>query len=138
SGGEPKQRASRSSHRWTRPLSGCNRWATASTALATDSSLGELSAPMTRTRIAVLASGGGTNLQAILDYLAALGERRHGEVVVVATDRAKAGALERAEAHGVAGALLSTPARAAGEDLAEVLRRHRAELIVLAGYLRRI
>jgi formyltetrahydrofolate-dependent phosphoribosylglycinamide formyltransferase len=93
---------------------------------------------MTRTRIAVLASGGGTNLQAILDYLAALGERRHGEVVVVATDRAKAGALERAEAHGVAGALLSTPARATGEDLAEVLRRHRAELIVLAGYLRRI
>jgi len=93
---------------------------------------------MTRTRIAVLASGGGTNLQAIIDHFTSLGERRHGDVVVVASDRMKAGALERARAHGVAAALLSTPARSTGEDLAGVLNRHRAELIVLAGYLRQV
>ena len=93
---------------------------------------------MTRTRIAVLASGGGTNLQSILDHFTSLGEWRHGEVVVVASDRVKAGALERARARGIAGEVLSTPVRPAGEDLAEVLRRHDAELIALAGYLRRI
>jgi formyltetrahydrofolate-dependent phosphoribosylglycinamide formyltransferase len=93
---------------------------------------------MTRTRIAVLASGGGTNLQAILDHFARLDERRHGDVVVVASDRINAGALDRARSSGIAAAVLSTAARASGEDLADVLERHRAELVVLAGYLRRI
>ena len=49
-----------------------------------------------RTRIGVLASGGGSNLQAILDYLDALGESRHGDVVLVASNRPDAGALARA------------------------------------------
>lgn len=93
---------------------------------------------MTRTRIAVLASGGGTNLQAILDHFTSLGEKRQGEIVLVASDRMRAGALDRARTHGIAHELLSTPARATGEDLGDVLTRHRVELVVLAGYLRRI
>jgi formyltetrahydrofolate-dependent phosphoribosylglycinamide formyltransferase len=93
---------------------------------------------MTRTRIAVLASGGGTNLQALLDHLDRLGDRRHGDVVVVASDRNNAGALDRARVHGVAAELLATPVRRTGAELGDVLAHHRADLIVLAGYLRQI
>jgi formyltetrahydrofolate-dependent phosphoribosylglycinamide formyltransferase len=88
---------------------------------------------MTRTRIAVLASGGGTNLQAIFDHFQRLGERRHGDVVVVASDRADAGALARARARGVAAERLTASA-----ELAPLLDRHRVALVVLAGYLRHV
>ena len=57
---------------------------------------------MTRTRIGVLASGGGSNLQAILDHLASLGAARHGDVVLVASNRPDAGALARAARAGMA------------------------------------
>ena len=88
---------------------------------------------MTRTRIAVLASGGGTNLQALLDYLEQLGERRAGDVVLVASDRQEAGALARAKRHGIDTATLSS---ANADALAELLATHRVELVALAGYLR--
>jgi formyltetrahydrofolate-dependent phosphoribosylglycinamide formyltransferase len=93
---------------------------------------------MTRTRIAVLASGGGTNLQAILDHFAQRGDRRHGDVVLVASHRTNAGALERARARGIATALVPTPRREDGLELGPVLEQHDIELIALAGYLRRI
>lgn len=93
---------------------------------------------MTRTRIGVLASGGGTNLQAILDYLDELGERRAADVALVASDRREAGALARARDRGIATAVLTTPKRAEGADLGELLAEHAVELVVLAGYLRRI
>jgi phosphoribosylglycinamide formyltransferase-1 len=91
-----------------------------------------------RTRIAVLASGGGTNLQAILDHLERLGDRRHGDVVVVASDRASAGALTRARSRGVAAELIATPARATGSELLDIVDRYQVELIALAGYLRHV
>ena len=94
--------------------------------------------PVTRTRIGVLASGGGTNLQAILDYLDVLGERRSGDVTLVASDRAESGALTRARARGIQTGLLSTPRRPDGAALDELLGEHGVELVVLAGYLRRI
>ena len=53
-----------------------------------------------KARIAVLVSGGGTNLQAILDA-AARGEIPDGEVAMVISDRAGAYALERAQKAGV-------------------------------------
>lgn len=93
---------------------------------------------MTRTRIAVLASGGGTNLQAIIDHLDRLGDRRCGDVVLVASDRADAGALARARIHGVAAETLASPRRAEGATLGPLLERHGIELVVLAGYLRRV
>ena len=52
-------------------------------------------------RIGVLASGGGTNLQAILDHLAARSQARHGDVVLVASNRPDAGALTRADRAGI-------------------------------------
>lgn len=87
-------------------------------------------------RIAVLASGGGTNLQALLDYLATRGERRGGDVVLVASDRPNAGALERARRAGIENAVLRGPRAPDGCELTAVLRRHRVDFIALAGYLR--
>ena len=88
---------------------------------------------MTRTRIAVLASGGGTNLQAILDHFERLGDRRSGDVIVVVSDRPGAGALARARARGIAAEVV-----AASADVDRVLDAHNIELVVLAGYLRHV
>jgi len=89
-----------------------------------------------RSRIAVLASGGGSNLQAIIEHFERLGERRGGDIVFVGSDRTKAGALERAARHNIPFGALATPARPDGLSLDDVLERHRVDLIVLAGYLR--
>ena len=84
-------------------------------------------------RVAVLASGGGSNLQALLDHLDALGARRAADVVLVASDRRGAQALERARARGVAEAVIP---RDDGSALDALLREHSVDLVVLAGYLR--
>jgi phosphoribosylglycinamide formyltransferase-1 len=89
-------------------------------------------------RIAVLASGSGTNLQAILDACAA--GRVDGRVEVVLSNVPEARALERARAAGAAAELLPSKGvsdRAAYDvDLVERLRRHRPDLVCLAGYMR--
>lgn len=89
-----------------------------------------------RSRVAVLASGSGSNLQCILEHFQQLADRRGGDVVVVASDRAGAGALERAVRHDLPGVLLATPDHPNGATLDGVLEEHRIDLIVLAGYLR--
>jgi formyltetrahydrofolate-dependent phosphoribosylglycinamide formyltransferase len=89
-----------------------------------------------KARIAVLASGGGSNLQAILDYIAARGDDRAGDVVLVASDRPDAGALDRARRQGIESALLHSTRVPDGCDPLEILRRHRVDFIALAGYLR--
>lgn len=88
------------------------------------------------TRVAVLASGSGTNLQAILDHQAALGASASAHVILVASDHANAGALTRARDAGVTALALDHTARTSG--LAAILVAHRVEMIVLAGYLRLI
>jgi phosphoribosylglycinamide formyltransferase 1 len=85
-------------------------------------------------RIAVLASGTGSNLQAILDYLDGLGPRAGASVVLVASDRASAGALERARGRGIATAHLDAERR--GDAMADLLVSHGTDIIALAGYLR--
>lgn len=85
-------------------------------------------------RVAVLASGGGTNLQAILDYLDARGDARGATVSLVASDRASAGALDRARRHGVEVVALDKEHR--GDEMARVLESHAIDYIALAGYLR--
>ncbi len=87
------------------------------------------------TRIAVLASGSGSNLQALLGA-ADLG----GEIVLVASDRHDAGALERAAAAGVETALVAFGDyrdRAAWDAaLRERVAAARPDLVVLAGFMR--
>ncbi len=91
-----------------------------------------------KARIAVLVSGGGTNLQAILDA-GARGEIPDGEVVLVISDRAGAYALERAAKAGIPG--LEINKKACGgqapfeEKLIAALEENRIDLIVLAGFL---
>ena len=89
-------------------------------------------------RIAVLASGGGSNLQAILDHFDALGERRAATVAVVASDRSTAGALERAERRSIPTAVLSHDSRDDGQSLDRVVDEHKVDLIALAGYVKMI
>ena len=84
--------------------------------------------------LAVLCSGSGTNLQAILDSLDALGEARPAEVVLVASDRADSPALERAKRRGIATAIIERPDD--GASLVALLESHRARLVALAGYLK--
>lgn len=89
-------------------------------------------------RIAVFASGGGTNLQALLDHFGGAGASR-GRIVLVVSDRADAGALERARRAGVATRVVEVRGRAPDEVAAETLEALReagVELVVLAGYLR--
>ena len=86
--------------------------------------------------VAVLASGAGTNLQALLDRA----NGRDGvEIVAVASDRPGAQAMERAHSAGIpaqAFPLSSFPDRDARDRAMAVwLRKHGAELIVLAGYM---
>jgi phosphoribosylglycinamide formyltransferase 1 len=87
-------------------------------------------------RIAVLASGGGSNLQAILDYFDALGTGAPGRVALVASNRAAAAVLERARARDVHAVAMDAMMREAG--LLALLTEHDIDLIVLAGYLRLI
>jgi formyltetrahydrofolate-dependent phosphoribosylglycinamide formyltransferase len=91
---------------------------------------------VTRCRIGVLASGAGSNLQAILDHLAGLGEARRADVVLVASNRPDAGALALAARAGVATALLRSPHAPQGEELDVVLARHAVDFVALAGYMR--
>jgi len=85
-------------------------------------------------RIAVFASGSGSNLEAIFTYFDALGDRRGGAVALVASDRARAGALDRARSRHVPIGMIADPSD--GGSLDAMLRGHDIELIVLAGYLR--
>ncbi len=90
---------------------------------------------MKRARLAVLVSGRGTNLQAILD--ATQDPDYPAEVVVVASDR-PAYALERAKRAGVPAYVVPwrKDPHEFGRRLAEILDRHGAEWVCLAGFLR--
>jgi formyltetrahydrofolate-dependent phosphoribosylglycinamide formyltransferase len=83
-------------------------------------------------RIAVLASGRGSNLEALFEALA---DRRDAEIVLVASDRAEAQSLERARSRGVEAAVVAPTDE---EGILEVLERARVDWVVLAGYLRRV
>jgi phosphoribosylglycinamide formyltransferase 1 len=89
-------------------------------------------------RIAVLASGGGSNLQAILDHFDALGDRRNASVVVVASDRETAGALQRAERHGIPGVVLPAGQSPAQPSLDHLVDEYGVDLIALAGYVKMV
>jgi phosphoribosylglycinamide formyltransferase-1 len=89
-------------------------------------------------RLGVLASGGGSNLQALLDACAA--RRVDAEVALVLSNLPGAGALERATRAGVAAECLPSKGvtdRAAYDlSLVERLRAARVDLVCLAGYMR--
>jgi phosphoribosylglycinamide formyltransferase-1 len=95
---------------------------------------------MNKLRIAVFASGNGSNFQAIID--AAQTGELHATVALLVCDKAQAKVVERARQAGVPLFVFQAKAYAAREDYErEILRElaaHQIDLIVLAGYMRLI
>jgi phosphoribosylglycinamide formyltransferase 1 len=95
-----------------------------------------------RIRIGVLASGGGSNLQAIVD--ACESGDIAGEVVLVISDQAEAGALDRARKHGIESVHVAVPKTGtpgwgqADRQMAQMLAERQADLVVMAGYMRKV
>ena len=93
---------------------------------------------MKKTKIAIFVSGGGTNLQAIIDY-ANEGKIPHGELSLVLSSQPDAYALTRAEMSGIPTEV--TPRRmydtqAKFEDaICKVLEEYQIDMIVLAGFM---
>ena len=91
-----------------------------------------------KTRIAVLVSGGGTNLQALLDAEAA-GKIPHGEISMVVSNNPNAYALERAAKFGIPGAVVSKKEckdQAVFEaKIQAILERNGTDMIILAGFM---
>ncbi len=89
-------------------------------------------------KTAVLVSGGGTNLQAILDHLER-GEITNVSIDLVISNKAGAYALERAAGHNIPGEVIVPKEYSTreeyGEALIECLDRRGIELVVLAGFL---
>ena len=89
-------------------------------------------------KLAVLVSGGGTNLQAIIDGIAA-GTITNAKIDVVISNNANAFALERAKNHGIDGLCISPKAYESREQFNDALTQtivdRGIDLVVLAGYL---
>jgi phosphoribosylglycinamide formyltransferase-1 len=89
-------------------------------------------------RLAVLASGGGSNLQAIID--ACEGGEIDAQVVLVVSNNSDAGALQRARTHGIPDLHLSSRQFDSQEEfdtrLLEVLSEYKVDLVILAGYMK--
>ncbi len=95
-----------------------------------------------KVRIGVLASGRGSNLQAIIDAIEA--NRLDARIVLVLSNKQEAQALERARKHGLPDVFLDPKPFAGRPDSREaydravldVLRKHDVELVLLAGYMK--
>ena len=93
---------------------------------------------MSKARIAVLVSGGGTNLQALIDAQGS-GVIHSGEICLVISNNAKAYALQRAANAGISTEVVlkkELGSQAAFEDkIKELLTQYRIDIIVLAGFM---
>ena len=90
------------------------------------------------TRIAVLVSGGGTNLQALIDAQAR-GELKNGEIAAVISSKEGAYALERAQKAGIPGYVVARKAFSSNREMTQALVARLKELdiglVVLAGFM---
>ena len=87
-----------------------------------------------RSRVAVLASGRGSNLDAILAHCDRLGDLSAFEVALVASNRAQAPALDRARAREIRAEHITDPDD--GGALVEMLDANAIDIVALAGYLK--
>ena len=89
---------------------------------------------MLKARIAVLVSGGGTNLQALIDSAAA-GSLPSGQLSLVIADKAGVRAIERANCAGIPCQVIVRKEAGFEEKVLTALREHDIDMIVLAGFL---
>ena len=89
---------------------------------------------MLTARIAVLVSGGGTNLQALIDAQAG-GVLKNGQIALVIADKAGIGAIERAEKAGIPCERIVRREPGFEEKVLSALEAHRIDMVVLAGFL---
>ncbi|MBO7162385.1 MAG: phosphoribosylglycinamide formyltransferase [Clostridia bacterium] len=91
---------------------------------------------MEKTKIAVLVSGGGTNLQALIDAQNS-GIIKSGEIVAVISNKPDVYALTRAENAGIKGYVANKKQLGAGfeDELVRILTEVQAEIIILAGFM---
>jgi phosphoribosylglycinamide formyltransferase-1 len=93
---------------------------------------------MKKLNLVVLASGGGTNLQAIIDNIEAL--KLDAQIKAVISNNSKSGALERARNHNIPAIHLSHKQFATPEEFDEkllsVLKENETDLVILAGYMK--
>ena len=93
---------------------------------------------MEKTRIAVLVSGGGTNLQALIDAEKS-GLIKNGEIVLVLSNKSSAYALERAKTAGIKTAIVTKKECGTKElfeeKILETLKNEKIDMIVLAGFM---
>ncbi|HMI48499.1 MAG TPA: phosphoribosylglycinamide formyltransferase [Gemmatimonadaceae bacterium] len=87
-------------------------------------------------RLAVLASGRGSNLQAIIEHFDNLSRERIAKVALVASNRPDSPALIRAATASLD--IATFDAADDGTDLLALLRKSKIDLVVLAGYLKKI
>jgi len=89
-------------------------------------------------RIGVLASGGGTNFQSIIDGIR--GGDIDGEIAVLVTDKENAGAIERAEKNSIPSVIVLKDNFESREhmdrEICRILDEKKVDLVVLAGYMR--
>jgi phosphoribosylglycinamide formyltransferase-1 len=83
-------------------------------------------------RIAIFASGNGSNAQRIIEHFR---DQRDIRVALIISNKADAYVLERAKNEGVPSAVFSRQEFAQGEAILELLRREQIDFIVLAGFL---
>lgn len=88
-------------------------------------------------RIAVFASGRGSNLRVLLDYFSHPSRRELGSVALVASDKPDAGALGVAREHAIDARSLEV-SDANAPSMLHAMREHEIDLVVLAGFLRLI
>ncbi|MCT4604710.1 MAG: phosphoribosylglycinamide formyltransferase [Marinisporobacter sp.] len=93
---------------------------------------------MSKINIAVLVSGGGTNLQSIIDHIEA--GNINGKIKVIISSKQDAYALKRAEKHGIEGMYIGKEnfpnLKERNSRILETLEEKEIDLIILAGYMR--
>lgn len=89
---------------------------------------------MSGLRLGVLVSGGGTNLQSVID--ASKSGKIASQVVCVISNKAEAYGLERARNHGIEACFIDPKEPGYDTKVLEILQSHQVDLVVLAGYLK--
>ena len=89
---------------------------------------------MLTARIAVVASGGGTNLQALIDAQAR-GELKSGRIALVIADKAGIGAISRAAEAGIRCEIIVRKEEGFEAKVLAALKLHQIDMVILAGFL---